>query len=86
MKGFSDFIAREKATRKIADVGDMNTDQLVAHVILASGKDDELLVSDEKKASGEAGKANKVSGFLSICGFGLFSGLNFFASILVIIF
>ena len=42
-ESFSDFMAREKATRKIADVGEINTEQLVAHVILAGCKDDELL-------------------------------------------
>ena len=36
-------MAREKASRHAADVSSINTDQLVAHVILAGCKDEELL-------------------------------------------
>ena len=42
-ESFSDFMAREKATRKIANVAEIKPEQSVAHLILAGFKDNKLL-------------------------------------------
>ena len=70
-ESFTDFMAREKASRSAADVSRINTDQLVAHVILAVRKDKEEKGGRAQQVKGKKGhtcfKCQTVGHFFKEC-------------------